>query len=303
MAPTFRRGTLADSYAVYTIFARSLEDFRRRNNYQVDQADDTDIQVWWARRRSLFEHLARTADQFWIAEEAGAAIGYARSIRREDALELTEFFVLPASQSAGVGRALLARAFPEQGAHHRSIIATTDARAQGRYLRAGVYARFPIYYFGAQNRSKPQAVPEPSDLSIEPFAAAAQLVDELSAIDREILGYARDADHAWLAQTRQGYLYRRGSRVVGYGYAASPNGPFALLDGADYPAVLAHAEALAAARGDEEPGFEVPLINRHAVDYLLRRGYQMDNFFAFYMSDVPLGRLENYIVTSPPFFM
>src|SRR5205807_1174062 len=163
-------------------FARSLEDFRRRNHYQVEQADDTDIQVWWARRQSLFEHLARTADQFWIAEEAGAAIGYARSIRREDSLELTEFFVLPGSQSA-------------------------------------------------------------------------EVMDALRAIDREILGYTRDADHVWLSQTRRGHLYRRGGRAVGYGYVASPNGPFALLDGADYPAALAQAEALAAARGDDEAGF------------------------------------------------
>jgi Acetyltransferase (GNAT) domain len=298
MPPTFRRGTLEDSYAVYTVFVRSLEDFRRRTNLQTDQTDE-DLAPWWARRRPLFEHLARSADQFWIAEEAGVAIGYARSIRRDDTRELTEFFVLPYSQSAGVGRELLARAFPADGVSHRSIIATTDARAQGRYLRAGVYARCPIYYFGR----KPEVAPEPSGLTMEPFTKAGQVLADLRAIDQEILGYTRDVDHEWLSQQRQGYRYRRGGRVVGYGYASSPNGPFALLDPADYPAVLAHAAGLAGARGDEETGFEVPLINRRAVDYLLRRGYLMDNFFAFYMSDAPLGKLENYIFTSPPFFM
>jgi hypothetical protein len=35
----------------------------------------------------------------------------------------------------------------------------------------------------------------------------------------------------------------------------------------------------------------------------LGRGYRMDSFFAFHMCDAPLGRLENYIVTSPPFFL
>src|SRR5689334_11147518 len=148
MSVTFRRGTFDDSYTVYTIFARSLEDFTRRTF--PDAAPQTgDLAVWWERRRPLFEHLARTAEEFWIADEAGEAIGYARSILRADARELTEFFVLPDRQSAGVGRELLARAFPEAGAAHRSIVATTDARAQGRYLRAGVYPRFPIYYFGA----------------------------------------------------------------------------------------------------------------------------------------------------------
>ena len=42
---------------------------------------------------------------------------------------------------------------------------------------------------------------------------------------------------------------------------------------------------------------------RQAVDYLLRRGYRLDSFFAFHMCDAPIGKLENYIVTSPPFFM
>src|SRR5713101_6703593 len=145
MAPTFRRGTLDDSHTVYRIFERSLEDFSRRTNVQADQtAGDPEA---WERRRPLYEHLARTADQFCIAEEAGQPIGYARSILRDGTRELTEFFVLPASQSAGVGRELLARAFPAAGANHRSIIATFDSRALGRYLRAGVYPHFPIYFF------------------------------------------------------------------------------------------------------------------------------------------------------------
>ena len=273
MAPTFRRGTFEDSYAVYTIFVQAVEDFKRRTGLQADQTAG-DLEAWWARRRSLFEHLARTADQFWMAEDAGTPIGYARSIRRDDTRELTEFFVLPARQSAGVGRELLARAFPAEGVNHRSIIATTDSRAQGRYLRAGVYTHFPICYFGRY----PQIDPEPSDLAIEPYAEAGPVMSALRAIDREILGYTRDADHEWLAQDRQGYLYRRAGRVVGYGYAGPGNSPFALLDPADYPAVLAHAESQAAAEGLDETGFEVPLINQQAVNFLLRRGYKMDAF-------------------------
>jgi GNAT superfamily N-acetyltransferase len=297
MAPTFRPGTLEDSYLVYTIFERALDDFSRRAHVEADEtAGDP---AAWDRRRPLFEHLARTAEQFWIAEEAGHAIGYARAIRRDDTRELTEFFVLPGSQSAGVGRELLARAFPATGVNHRSIIATFDARALGRYLRAGVYARFPIYFF----RRAPAVAPQPSDLTIEAFREAAPILPELQAIDRVVLGYTRDRDHVWLAQTHSGHLYRRQGQVMGYGYAGASNGPFALLDAGDYPAVLAHAEAQGAARGDAETGFEVPLINRHAVGYLLRRGYRMDSFFAFYMCDAPVGKLENYIVTSPPFFM
>jgi GNAT superfamily N-acetyltransferase len=297
MALTFRPGAIEDSYAVHSIFERAIEDFSQRANVRSGLTPGDP--AGWERARSLNEHLARTADQFWIAEDAGEPIGYARSILRDGVRELTEFFVLPARQSAGVGRELLARAFPAAGARHRSIIATFDTRALGRYLRAGLYPLFPIYYF----QRAPDVVPEPSDLVIEPFSSAEPLMPELRAIDREVLGYTRDVDHAWLAQSRAGHLYRRNGRVVGYGYTGRNNSPFALLDAADFPAVLAHAAAQAAARGEAEMGFEVPLINRHAVDFLLRRGYRMEPFFEFYMGDAPLGRLENYIVTSPPMFL
>src|SRR6202011_6158040 len=98
-------------------------------------------------------------------------------------------------------------------------------------------------------------------LVAEAFHSADMVLPALRAIDRQVLGHTRDEDHVWLATTRSGYLYRRNGQVVGYGYMGDNNSPFALLDAADYPAVLAHAEAQAAVRGEFETGFEVPLIN------------------------------------------
>ena len=102
---------------------------------------------------------------------------------------------------------------------------------------------------------------------------------------------------------RQGYLYLRNGQPVGYGYVGHRSGPFALLDAADYPAVLAHAETQAAERGYGQFGVEIPMINQTVVDYLLEHGFRMDSFMAVMMSDVPFGKFENYIFTSPPFFM
>jgi len=59
----------------------------------------------------------------------------------------------------------------------------------------------------------------------------------------------------------------------------------------------------AAANGWDHFGLEVPMINRAAVDYLLARNFRMDSFMAIFMSDLPFGRFENYILTSPPFFL
>jgi hypothetical protein len=212
---------------------------------------------------------------------------------------LTEFFVLPDVQSAGIGRELLARALPQQAVARRSIIATTDIRAQTRYLKAGVYPRFPIYYFSRV----PEAVTLPTDLIIEPIDDARQNLQVIGSIDQQILGYRRDIDHAWLLNDRQGHLYYRANRAVGYGYTGVRNGPFALLDAADFPAVLALAESEAAAAGRDHFGVEVPMVNQTVVDYLLGRSFRLDSFMAFYMSSQPSGKFENYLVTSPPFFV
>lgn len=298
---TFRRGTINDSRAAGSIFEAALLDLSERLNVTaITGAQDAEARARiWERRRPLFEHLARTAHQFWLAEADGEPVGYARSIIREGVWELTEFFVLPQQQSAGVGRALLERVLPgDENVHHKVIIATADVRAQARYLKVGVYARFPITYVSRQA----EVVSVPSELSMVPFDSVDDILDALREIDRQILGHGHDEDHRWLMSQRTGYLYLRSGLPAGYGYTGDFTGPFALLDESDFPAVLAHAESLAALRG-EKFGVEVPLINQAAIDYLIHRGYKLDSFYAFFMSDKPFGHFDHYIFPSPPFFI
>lgn len=301
MNVAYRPGTPDDSYGIFLIFERSLADLGRRIGLQGPFSADDPVALarMWEERRSLYSHLAATAEHFFVAERAGQLIGFARSILRDGVRELTEFFVLPGQQSGGVGRELLARAFPPHGAALRVIIASPDVRAQGLYMRTGVYPRCSIYYFWRI----PERVVVASDLVMEEVEPGEEALAAIAAVDMAILSHRRPEDHAWLMRNRQGMLYRRDGQVVGYGYVGRPNAPFALLDARDFPAVLAHAESAAAAGGRPHFGIEVPMINRAAVDYLLGRGYRIDAFMATLMSDRPFGRLENYVVTSPPFFL
>ena len=298
---TYRPGAPEDSYTVFKIFEDTYADLNRRmgSKEATSAADPQALARMWAERRSLYDHLAHTAEYFWLAERDGEAIGFARSINRGGVRQLTEFFVLPDTQSAGVGRELLKRVFLREDARHRSIISTTDMRAQARYLKAGVYPRFPLYYFWR----KPERVRQVSDLDFKPFEASAGTLATLGAIDQQLLGYRRDVDHQWLASDRQGYLYYRDATPVGYGYTGLRNGPFALLETSDFPAVLAHAESDAAQAGRDHFGVEVPMVNRSAVDFLLQRSYRIDSFIAILMNDKPFGNFEHYINTSPPFFL
>ncbi len=301
MGVIFRQGMVEDSYGVYLVFRTSITDLSRRQGLELpsDVSDAVPVQEMWKRRQPFFEHLARTAYEFWVAEEDGHMVGYARSVLRDEVLELTEFFVSPEAQSAGVGGELLRRVFPPGVGKHRVIVATTDVRAQVRYLKSGVTPYFPEMYWSRE----PQNVTVESDLEFVRAANTPETVAQLAEIDRAILGHTRDVDHAFLLSNAEGYLYRRNGNVVGYGYLRGGCGPIALLEPTDFDAVLAHAERRAFERGESEVGFDIPMVNRAAIDYFLAHGYKLDSFIALLMSDAPFGKLENYVLTSPPFIL
>ncbi|MCI0398224.1 MAG: GNAT family N-acetyltransferase [Chloroflexi bacterium] len=299
-AVTYRPGTAADSYATFRVFEETFADLSQRLGHGPTSWPDPEaLARMWAERGSLYNHLAETAEEYWLAERNGQVVGFARSILRGDVRQLTEFFVRPGEQSAGMGRALLSRAFPVEGVAHRSIIASPDTRALALYMKLGVYPRFPLGYFWR----RPEPVTVETDLSFMPLANRPATLAMLGELDKAVLGYRREIDHTWFIRDRQGVLYSRAGRPVGYGYLGPRNGPFALLDERDFPAVLAHAETAAAVDGHDHFGIEVPMINRAAVDYLLARGSHLHGFIALFMCDTPFGHFERYIVTSPPFFL
>ena len=299
MTINFRKGTIGDLPSVFQVFVKSIMDYGERMGVMaITGGNDPEVlQSIWERRRPLFEFLAKSAAQFWVAEKAGEILGYARSIEHDGLQELTEFFVLPNQQSAGVGRELLSRAFPKTEARYRTIIATLDERALYRYMKMGVYGRFPFKYF----YRKAEKVDVKTDLKIEPMQHDLHMED-INRIDRVIVGHAREGVHQWIATNRDGFVYKRSGEIVGYGYVGSNHGPFAVLDDNDFPAVLAHAETLMADKG-EDFGAEAPLINTKAIGYFLERKYQIDSFSAIFMSNVSFGRFENYLCFSPEFFI
>ena len=298
---TYRQATLEDNFTAFNICRTALEDFSKRTGVQaITGANDPQTrEKLWETRKPFWDHLANTSDNFWIAEKDGEAIGYARSILRGNHRELTEFFVLPGSQSAGVGRELIQRAFPSD-VPHRTIIATPDIRAQARYLKSGVYPFMTEFYF----ERTPEAVEVETDLVIELADASPASFEDLGRIDLSILGFRRDVDHQFLTSDRSLYFYKRNGQVIGYGYIkADYYGPFAVLEKDDFPAVLAHAETEAHKMGASVVGFEVPTINSSAIGHLLKRGYRLEGFLGSIMSEKPFGKFENYLLTSPPYIL
>ena len=69
--------------------------------------------------KSLFEHFAAHGSDSWLAEENGDVVAYARSIVRDGIRQLTDYWVLPQSQTSGIGQELLK-------GHSENVLKTED---------------------------------------------------------------------------------------------------------------------------------------------------------------------------------
>jgi GNAT superfamily N-acetyltransferase len=291
-----------DDRALYRIFRTAIDDLVRRHGqggWPFDPHDDAE----WARWRPLFEHLGATADLGWGAESDGRLVGYARSIRRDDDRELTEFFVLPEAQGQGIGTRLLERAFPAD-ADHRSIFASTDDAALSRYLRLGFVPSATVHLFQGPPAADP--APLPADVLVRPLSelSADTRMDPLAAIDAQVLGFRRDVDHEWLGDQRTGWLLERGGAPVGYAYGGARQGPVAVIDPALLVGAVGLLEAEARRRGEQDIGLWVPLAGRgDLARYVLERGYRIDPDPSYLLEDPPRIRIDRYLIMSPPFHL
>jgi GNAT superfamily N-acetyltransferase len=223
--------------------------------------------------RRLLRHLRTTdPDRFWVAEDAEAdrIVGFCSATVRGGLWYLAMLFVDPGSQARGVGTALLDRAQAGRDVDPggpavpgpddpldsgiRAWGMCTDSGqpvSNGLYARRGMVPRIPVWRMAGEPR-RWSAIPAlPASLESIPFDGLAadgsdgarRLAADVDALDIEILGAARPADHEYLRRDgRSGFLVRdRGSgRALGYAYGSSVGrlGPVAALDPALHPALL-----------------------------------------------------------------
>ena len=287
-----------DMRAAFGVFRRSLMPYLHRLGV-VDSPEVTDAQLdeLWVPRSVWIGHLWQTAAHNVVAEAPdGQLVGWALSAQRGDILELCMFFVAPSTQSKGVGRRLLERAFPAGEGPHRSIVATQDPRAMSRYLRSGVRFITSIVDFEAA----PRPVAVDTDLAFELLdPGAASSVERIGQVEEQLTGGRRDVDIAFLLGERPAWIARRGDVPVGFafGYARELTGPIGALDPSDIPALLALVENHAAEVGASNVYFSTPLANHAAVEWLLGRGYTIDPFVASFLADSDWLKVDRWIHT------
>jgi hypothetical protein len=150
-----------------------------------------------------------------LAEQAGAALGFAATITRGGITFLSDCFVRADAQSGGIGRRLLEPLLAGDGRTYCTA-SSSDPRAQSLYIRAGMRPRWPNFILDAESASV-RAMPEDGVELVEGQVGDPQLVEWDAAIG----GRHRPQEHAyWVAHHRAIPLwFRRAGRTIGYGYA------------------------------------------------------------------------------------
>nr|PZN25786.1 MAG: hypothetical protein DIU80_14310 [Chloroflexota bacterium] len=219
----------ADLPAVYDIF------------YALEVGDDPEAPPRPAMLPD-YPHLLATGE-LWVAESDGELLGFAGVVVRSDIAFLTDLFVREDRQSGRLGARLLRHAFAPHAGRVRFTVSSTDPRALGLYIRAGLRPHWPNFLLrGHVSSLRGMLV---GDVTVSEAAPDDPLLVEWDARDG---GRERPQDHAYWVREEGGapLWFRRGGELVGYGYVRLRAGTLYYPDAARIGAIGARTPAEAA---------------------------------------------------------
>ena len=199
-----------DVAAVADLATLAFEDFDRRRG--VPPPPRPRVTGGAVRMRRV---LTTDPGGCWVADGPdGSLAGAALAIVREGVWGLSIFAVRPGLQSAGLGRALLARALAHgAGARGGIILSSPDPRALRLYCRAG-FALHPVVSAAGVPGGMTEAP------GVRPFAPADHAM--AAAVDRRARGAAHGGDLDALAEAgaellalpERGYVAHRDGKLI-----------------------------------------------------------------------------------------
>lgn len=306
----FRPARPADLPACEEIWRDGLNDYLLPLGQMEIPPDNASL-------RLLHAHaMATDPARFWVATERNGedpgteeVIAFASSIRRESVWFLSMLFVRPDRQLGGLGRALLERTLPPDRAAATLAVATDPAQpiSNGLYASFGMVPRLPMFNLVGRP-TRPDALPTlPDGIRAARFDTSTpserdrDLEAELTALDREVLGFAHPEDHEFLRrQGRIGFGYRDGSGLLlGYGYTSEVGrvGPIAVRDESLQAAVAADLLISVPPRGASAtwvPGAAGP-----TMEMLLRAGLRIEGFPVLLCWSRPFADFARYLPIGP----
>lgn len=211
---------------------------------RIARATDEEVRAFAVKRlpdelgRRLYMEFAESSPGgARVARDEAVAIGIAFAHALEDEAFFSELFVEPSFRGSGVGWKLLQEVMKDDADSLRSgLVDASDAASLAFFLRRGISLHVPVLRVAG-------AIPREDDLgrmaagdyrfqieSIDPVAHRFAL----DALDREVRGTSRAADHAMFSRLATGTLFTLDGEGVGYAYVWPDGriGPLAAASGA-----------------------------------------------------------------------
>ena len=278
----------ADVEPALDLFIGTLRDMLGRNGIDPGELSREE----W---RYGYPHVFRTGI-FRVAEDDGELVAICHAIVRGPLWFLSGFWTRPDHQKSGIGGRLLRQVWDEGRARGATTFFTwssIDLTAMASYLRRGMLPGYQILSFAG----------EPTVATGDDSAVAPLTPEIASAFDRDVVGTAREVDHAfWSSEPgRVGRAVMRGDHAVGYYYVRSGSiGPAAWSSSADAEIVL--RAALAGARAQSATVRMRALGASHdTIRFALAHGLRLTGY-SHLLTTASFGALERYAPSGPTLF-
>ncbi|MHB8146977.1 MAG: GNAT family N-acetyltransferase [Vulcanimicrobiaceae bacterium] len=279
----------------------------------VVRASEDELAYFAARRwpdesgRRLYLYIAQQSKHgAWIVRDEGTPIGIAFARSNGEQQYLSELYVEPSFRNAGLGAALCAAALGDSDEAVCALLDPLDFAAISLAVRRRLALQLPVLRVAGR-------IPNEEALSALAFGAyrfRAVPVDPLrhryaiAALDREVRGCERAADHELFASIATGHAIFLDDECVGYAYVWPDGrvGPLAVSSGAYAPHIFAFAlMSLVSHHGASWCTAGVPGTNLRILNAARSIGLRID-MVRFFAGQAPGTELARYVGYHPLLF-
>lgn len=305
---TYREGAASDLRETFTICQLAANHTALGMGVPgVKPPSEDEIEQRWEQEREMIGFIAAQSGCYWICEDEGKPVGYARTARFGEMEELSELMVLPSHHRRGIGRSLLERCWPDDPTPDlgRVVVAAGAPADLTLYTAFGVMPTAGHWHLRAdvaayqEMRSHEIDVAEPAVVALAPPRA----VGEWKRLEPPAVAHRRPLLHEFFGRTRT--CLATMDEESGHASALcwiGPAGEIGPAVGATpedlVPVVLQALDRVAKTREPDTFGIFCSTDSWWLLRRLGRLGFRI--FWpSWVMCSVPLPGLDRYVPTRP----
>jgi GNAT superfamily N-acetyltransferase len=302
----FRKGRPADLRTTFSLAEICMHlTAHKMSLVGPDPPDEEEIEERWRRERGLTEFVAAQAGCYWICEDDGEIVGFARVCRFGEMEELTQLMVRPSHQGQGVARALLEHCWPDPPTPDlgRAVVAAGASADLSLYSQFGVMPVTGHWHMRMRTDMYLEARSQEIDVAEPPVVAleAARAVSEWKRLEPPAIGHRRPLLHDFFGRTRTCLATMDGDRASAVCWIG-PDGEIGPAVGSTpedlVPLVLQALDRVARTRRPKTFGVFCSTDSWWLLRRLRGLGFKVW-WPSWVMCSIPLPGLDRYLPTKP----